>query len=78
MLTVTRPELTVEEHIRIFNDLKCLSSSGKEGTIELAKGVDLLNKLHARAHSLSGGQKRKLQMAMMLVTFLTFSRDSFS
>ncbi|KAH7372040.1 hypothetical protein BKA66DRAFT_180011 [Pyrenochaeta sp. MPI-SDFR-AT-0127] len=59
------PELTVEEHIRIFSDLKCLSAVNEEVVKELAKGVDLLKKLKARAKTLSGGQKRKLQMAMM-------------
>ncbi|KAF1844873.1 P-loop containing nucleoside triphosphate hydrolase protein [Cucurbitaria berberidis CBS 394.84] len=59
------PELTVEEHIRIFSDLKCLSSVNDEVVNVLAKGVDLLKKLRAQAKTLSGGQKRKLQMAMM-------------
>jgi ATP-binding cassette subfamily A (ABC1) protein 3 len=59
------PELTVEEHIRIFSDLKCLSSVNGEVIQDLAKGVDLQKKLKARAKTLSGGQMRKLQMAMM-------------
>ncbi|KAI4950383.1 hypothetical protein J4E91_004265 [Alternaria rosae] len=59
------PELTVQEHIRIFSDLKCLSAANHEAVNDLAKGVDLLKKLSARAKTLSGGQKRKLQMAMM-------------
>ncbi|CAO2648284.1 Nn.00g075510.m01.CDS01 [Neocucurbitaria sp. VM-36] len=59
------PDLTVEEHIRIFSDLKCLSSVNEEVVNNLAKGVDLLKKLKARAKTLSGGQKRKLQIAMM-------------
>lgn len=63
-----RPELTVEEHIRIFSDLKCLSAVNEEVVHDLAKGVDLLKKLRAQAKTLSGGQKRKLQMAMMLVS----------
>jgi ATP-binding cassette subfamily A (ABC1) protein 3 len=64
-LTSHRPELTVQEHIRIFSDLKCLSVVNNEVVDDLAKGVDLLKKLSARAKTLSGGQKRKLQMAMM-------------
>jgi ATP-binding cassette subfamily A (ABC1) protein 3 len=64
-LTICRPELTVQEHIRIFSDLKCLSAANHEAVNDLAKGVDLLKKLSARAETLSGGQKRKLQMAMM-------------
>ncbi|KAI4612446.1 hypothetical protein J4E80_007179 [Alternaria sp. BMP 0032] len=59
------PELTVQEHIRIFSDLKCLSATNHKVVNDLAKGVDLLKKLSAKAKTLSGGQKRKLQMAMM-------------
>lgn len=61
-LTILRPELTVEEHLRIFSDLKCLTDVNDEVVAELAKSVDLLMKLKAPAKSLSGGQKRKLQM----------------
>jgi ATP-binding cassette subfamily A (ABC1) protein 3 len=64
-LTISRPDLTVEEHIRIFSDLKCLSKVNNEVVKELANGVDLLKKLKKRAKTLSGGQKRKLQMAIM-------------
>ncbi|KAH8716914.1 hypothetical protein GQ44DRAFT_829766 [Phaeosphaeriaceae sp. PMI808] len=59
------PDLTVEEHIRIFSDLKCLSTVNKEVVNELAQGVDLLKKLKKKAKTLSGGQKRKLQIAIM-------------
>jgi ATP-binding cassette subfamily A (ABC1) protein 3 len=65
ILIYTRPDLTVEEHIRIFSDLKCLSKVNKEIVNELANGVDLQNKLKKKAKTLSGGQKRKLQMAIM-------------
>jgi ATP-binding cassette subfamily A (ABC1) protein 3 len=64
-LTHNRPDLTVEEHIRIFSDLKCLSQVNNEIVNELANGVDLQKKLKKRAKTLSGGQKRKLQMAIM-------------
>ncbi|KAH5480910.1 hypothetical protein HBI22_043750 [Parastagonospora nodorum] len=59
------PELTVEEHIRIFSDLKCLSRVNEEVVKELAQGVDLQKKLKKKAKTLSGGQKRKLQLAIM-------------
>ncbi|KAH7089962.1 hypothetical protein FB567DRAFT_315520 [Paraphoma chrysanthemicola] len=59
------PDLTVEEHIRIFSDLKCLHNVNEEVVKELASGVDLLKKLKMKAKTLSGGQKRKLQMAIM-------------
>ena len=64
-LTSARPDLTVEEHIRIFSDLKCLSETNDEVINELAQGVDLQKKLKKKAKTLSGGQKRKLQMAIM-------------
>jgi ABC-type multidrug transport system ATPase subunit len=59
------PELTVEQHIRIFSDLKCLSGANSEVISELVKSCDLEEKLSAKAMTLSGGQKRKLQLAMM-------------
>lgn len=64
-LTNTRPDLTVEEHIRIFSDLKCLQKVNSKVVHELAYGVDLQKKLKKKAKTLSGGQKRKLQMAIM-------------
>lgn len=57
--------MTVREHVRIFSDLKCLSSVNNEVVNDLVKGVDLMKKLPAKAKTLSGGQKRKLQLAMM-------------
>lgn len=60
-------ELTVEEHIRIFNKLK---SPGKHATRDeirqLVVSVDLEKKIKAKSATLSGGQKRKLQLGMML------------
>ena len=59
-------ELTVFEHVSIFNNLK---TTGKPDTktqlIELIRGCDLEHKLHEKSKTLSGGQKRKLQLAMM-------------
>jgi ATP-binding cassette subfamily A (ABC1) protein 3 len=45
--------------------LKCLSKVNNEVLDELASGVDLLKKIDKKAKTLSGGQKRKLQMAIM-------------
>ncbi|KAF1926840.1 P-loop containing nucleoside triphosphate hydrolase protein [Didymella exigua CBS 183.55] len=59
------PELTVREHVKIFSDLKCLAAVNDEVVNSLVKGVDLYGKLPAQAKTLSGGQKRKLQLAMM-------------
>lgn len=60
-------ELTVEEHLRIFNRLKSPNQlATKEEILELISGVDLAQKVDARSGTLSGGQKRKLQLGMML------------
>lgn len=60
-------ELTVEEHLRIFNRLKSPKQlATKEEILELIRGVDLAQKINARSGTLSGGQKRKLQLGMML------------
>lgn len=60
-------ELTVEQHIEIFNRLKApLSPAGKEENRELIKTIDLQTKRKALSKTLSGGQKRKLQLGMML------------
>jgi ATP-binding cassette subfamily A (ABC1) protein 3 len=59
-------ELTVFEHVAIFNGLKAMGSKDTKTQIEeLVKACDLEAKLHAKAKTLSGGQKRKLQLAMM-------------
>jgi ABC-type multidrug transport system ATPase subunit len=60
-------ELTVEEHIRIFNQLKSTSHrDNKEAIKALVKAVDLDRKIGAKSKTLSGGQKRKLQLGMMV------------
>jgi ATP-binding cassette subfamily A (ABC1) protein 3 len=59
-------ELTVFEHVAVFNRLKSLHKPvGKEEVANLIKACDLEHKMHAKAKTLSGGQKRKLQLAMM-------------
>ncbi|RPB01721.1 P-loop containing nucleoside triphosphate hydrolase protein [Choiromyces venosus 120613-1] len=57
-------ELTVEEHVRIWNKLKCEGDS-KETLHQLLRDCDLLVKKKAKSSTLSGGQKRKLQLAIM-------------
>lgn len=60
-------DLTVEEHIRIFNHLKAPNArSTKQGLDDLIRSIDLWKKRKALAKTLSGGQKRKLQLGMML------------
>ncbi|KAH8666672.1 hypothetical protein BX600DRAFT_412595 [Xylariales sp. PMI_506] len=60
-------ELTVFEHIRIFNRLKAPGAPSSRADIkELIKSIDLGSKVKAFSRTLSGGQKRKLQLGMML------------
>lgn len=60
-------ELTVEEHIRIFNRLKAPGNHASKDEIRgLVVAVDLEQKIKAQSRTLSGGQKRKLQLGMML------------
>jgi ABC-type multidrug transport system ATPase subunit len=61
-----RGELTVKEHVRIFTSLKSLGNYDLDTeTDALIKACDLENKRDAKSKTLSGGQKRKLQLAMM-------------
>ncbi len=59
-------ELTVEEHIQIFNRLKSTGKPASSHEIRrLIRDVDLDRKINAKSKTLSGGQKRKLQLGMM-------------
>lgn len=58
-------ELTVLEHIKIFNELKATSGRDSKDTLrETLAACDLTGKTNARIKTLSGGQKRKVQLAM--------------
>ncbi|KAH6605896.1 abc transporter [Trichoderma cornu-damae] len=60
-------DLTVEEHLVFFDKLKSPSvPATKEQIARLISSVDLAHKQKALAKTLSGGQKRKLQLGMML------------
>ncbi|KAF3911216.1 hypothetical protein ABW20_dc0102971 [Dactylellina cionopaga] len=59
-------ELTVKEHLRVWAYLKV----GYINTNEIESIIlscDLVQKTHALAKTLSGGQKRKLQLAIMFI-----------
>ncbi|KAI9878284.1 MAG: hypothetical protein M1830_001384 [Pleopsidium flavum] len=59
-------ELSVEEHVRIFNRLKFTETRDTKAQIHnLIAACDLDRKLTAKSKTLSGGQKRKLQLGMM-------------
>ena len=61
-------QLSVTEHIKIFAALKARSKPEPKGQIdELVAACDLQDKASAKSKTLSGGQKRKLQLAMAFV-----------
>ncbi|OAA79375.1 ABC transporter [Akanthomyces lecanii RCEF 1005] len=60
-------DLNVTEHLRIFNRLKSPKNPATKDEIdELVKTIDLWPKRKALSKTLSGGQKRKLQLGIML------------
>ncbi|KAM0521839.1 hypothetical protein ACHAPE_002401 [Trichoderma viride] len=61
-------ELTVEEHIRLFSRIKDPRRKTPETEIAaLIDAIGLRSKAKAWSRTLSGGQKRKLQLGMMLI-----------
>lgn len=58
-------DMSVYEHIRLFETVKGVKPT-PESILEKAKEVDLDEKLYSYAKTLSGGQKRKLCVAMAL------------
>lgn len=62
------PELSCYQTLRLWRAIKHSSNSDAEEDIEqLLRDCDLGTKIHANADTLSGGQKRKLQLAIGLV-----------
>jgi ATP-binding cassette subfamily A (ABC1) protein 3 len=60
-------KLTCEEHVYYFNQLKAQGQKGSSADHrDLLSKCDLSHKISARSETLSGGQMRKLQLAMML------------
>ncbi|KAE8374236.1 P-loop containing nucleoside triphosphate hydrolase protein [Aspergillus bertholletiae] len=58
--------LTVKEHVKIFNRLKATENVDTEHQLlGLLHDCDLNNKVSSCTRTLSGGQKRKVQLAMM-------------
>ncbi|CAH0051488.1 unnamed protein product [Clonostachys solani] len=59
-------ELTVRQNIAIFDGMKSISKKSSQAQLaELIEACDLTKKASSKAGSLSGGQKRKLQLALM-------------
>jgi ATP-binding cassette, subfamily A (ABC1), member 3 len=57
--------LTVEQHVRLFNKIKSTTCDSEDVRNLLTK-CGLKSKLKAQTKTLSGGQKRKVQLMMML------------
>lgn len=61
-------DLTVTEHVEIFYGLKRKHGAKSKAQIQyLLSSCDLVSKANAKSKTLSGGQKRKLQLAMAFV-----------
>lgn len=62
------PNLTVQEHMELYAGLKNVSAKERAGEIhrKIAE-VGLTEKVHALSKTLSGGQKRKLSVAIALL-----------
>ncbi|KAK0481451.1 hypothetical protein IW261DRAFT_1075379 [Armillaria novae-zelandiae] len=62
------PELTCYQTLRVWRAVKRSGDNSEDEDIEqLLKDCDLGQKIHANASTLSGGQKRKLQLAIGLI-----------
>ncbi|KAK7198983.1 ATP-binding cassette subfamily A, member 1 [Novymonas esmeraldas] len=62
------PELTCREHLEYYGKIKGLFGPVLEDAVRLIlKEVDLLNKIEYPSSALSGGQKRKLSVAIAFV-----------
>lgn len=63
------PELTCYQTLRVWEAIKRADASveGQDDIEQLLKDCDLGKKIHYNADALSGGQKRKLQLAIGLI-----------
>ena len=62
------PDLTCMQSLRVWRAVKWSENTDKrEDLMQLLRDCDLEAKAHSNAHTLSGGQKRKLQLAAGLV-----------
>jgi ABC-type multidrug transport system ATPase subunit len=65
---VLLPDLTVVEHLEFFAGIKGCSAEGMPGEVDrLVKSVGLTEKRDVQARFLSGGQKRKLSVAIAFI-----------
>jgi ATP-binding cassette, subfamily A (ABC1), member 3 len=62
------PELSCAQTLRVWKAIKWSQNSESDEDVEqLLRDCDLEAKIHSNADTLSGGQKRKLQLAVGLV-----------
>ncbi|EWC43937.1 hypothetical protein DRE_01289 [Drechslerella stenobrocha 248] len=64
------PQLTVREHVQIWLEVKAprLPKAERDAAVEeMVRECDLSEKMDAQARTLSGGQKRKLQLAVAFI-----------
>ncbi|KAJ7137890.1 hypothetical protein C8R44DRAFT_975855 [Mycena epipterygia] len=62
------PELSCLQTLKVWSAVKWSSNSAPDEDLEqLLRDCDLQGKIHSRAGTLSGGQKRKLQLAIGLI-----------
>jgi ATP-binding cassette subfamily A (ABC1) protein 3 len=62
------PELSCYQTLCVWRAVKWSSSSAEDEDLQqLLRDCDLANKIHANANTLSGGQKRKLHLAIGLI-----------
>lgn len=60
--------LTVKEHVTLWSNIKCSGRTrDRVDDGDIITECDLWKKRDSRSHTLSGGMKRKLQLAIMLV-----------
>ena len=61
------PELTCYQTLRVWKAVKRADGNGDDDIEQLLRDCDLGKKIHYNADALSGGQKRKLQLAIGLI-----------
>ena len=61
------PELTCYQTLRVWKAVKRADNGSDDDVEQLLRDCDLGKKIHYNADALSGGQKRKLQLAIGLV-----------
>jgi ABC-type multidrug transport system ATPase subunit len=62
------PTLTVQQHLHLYGGLKGLSADQLASAVsEAVREVDLVDKFQEEVQTLSGGQKRRLSLALAFI-----------